>query len=279
MKKLLLVIVTFHLLSSCNEKKLQDGYGTVLVQIENKKLYSSEVENIIHDETSVDDSTAIANAYIDRWIQDQLMIRDAHRYLSSDFEIEQLVEDYRNNLIKYRYEKEIIKKNMNPDVTDNDLQIYYEKYKRNYILSEAIYKIIFASIPGNSEKIDKFYNAWLNNEFDYISAYCAQNADTLVLGNDEWVNANKIAQLVPKTLIKGQKLSSNKTIQKNINNNEYFLKILDMKPAKDTIPLDLLKDKIGRLVLHERKKETIENYKQEIFDKGMRSKIVKIDIQ
>lgn len=266
-------------LISCQSDKLHDKHGSVIVQIDNKKLYASEIENIIHDETSAIDSTAIANAYVDRWIKDQLLIQDANKFLSSDFEIEELVEDYRNELIKYRYEEEIIRKNMNQDLSQNDLVNYYDKYKGNYILSDPIYKIIFASIPANTSKIDRFYNAWLNDDFDFIQTFSESNADTLYLGRNEWINKKRVSEIVPNALIKGQKLRSGRIIQKNIDNYEYFFKVLEMKAAKDTIPLELIEEKIGRLVLHERKRETIENYKQEIFDRGMRSKIVKIDIQ
>jgi hypothetical protein len=278
LKKILFILLVFSILA-CEPEKLQDQFGDVIVQIDNKKLYASEIENIIHDETSTQDSTAIANAYIDRWIKDQLMIRDAQKYLSSDFEIEELVEDYRNELIKFKYEEEIINQNMNLKVNESDLQSYYNKYKSNYLLSAPIYKIIYASIPAKTEKIDRFYNAWLNNEFDFIESFGSQYADTMYLNRNEWIDRQKMNEIVPEELIKGQNLRRERTIQKNINNYEYFFKILEMKTASDTIPLVLLKDKIERLVIHERKKETIENYKQEIFDKSMRSKIIKIDIQ
>lgn len=278
LRKLLIIFLVLFLIT-CKEDQLRDQFGPVIVQIDNKKLYASEIENIIHDETSTQDSTAIANAYIHRWIKDQLLIRDALKFLSSDFEIEELVEDYRNELIKYRYEEQIIQKKMDRDVTDYDLQSYYNKYKGNYILSEPIYKIIFASIPAQTEKIDRFYNAWLNNEFEFIESFGNQYADTSYMERNEWINGEKVAEIVPKELIKGQKLKRDKTIQKNIDNYEYFFKIIELKAARDTIPLELLKEKIKSLVTHERKKETIENYKQEIFDKGMRSKIVKMDIQ
>ena len=250
----------------------------MLVQIENKKLYASEIEKIIHDDTSHDDSIAIANAFIDRWIKDKLLISDAEKFLSSDFEIEEKVEDYRNDLIKYKYQEQIINEKMSDEISDEELQACYNKYKRNYLLSEGIYKIIFAGIPGDTKKIDRFYNAWLNTELDFIKSYANENADTLFLNHDEWINEVQLKSIVPNNLIKGQKLKVDKTIQKNIGQNEYFFKILEMKEARDTIPLVLISDKIRRLLLHERKKETIENYKQTIFEKAMRSNRIKIDI-
>ena len=176
-----LLISLLILIYSCQFTKDQETFVPPLVQIDSKKLYESEIENIIHDETSSYDSAAIANAYIDRWIKEQLLIRDANKYLSSDFEIEELVNDYRNQLIKYRYEQAIMDKFLDTEINSSDLEAYYEKNKSNYILSQPIYKVIFASVPETTEKIDRLYNAWLNNEFEFIQKFCDVHADTFYM--------------------------------------------------------------------------------------------------
>lgn len=278
MRKLILAIFIFTSLFSCKKDAYSDKYGPILVQIDNKRLYAAELEKIIHDETSSVDSAAVADAYIDRWIKEQLMIRDAQNFLSTDLQIEELVEDYRNQLIKYRYEQDIISTQMNHEVSDSDLEASYEKNKVNYLLDAPIYKVIYAEVPASTEKIDRLYNAWLNNEYDFIKTYCEQYADTLFLGQNEWIDGQILAELVPERLIKGKNLAVDRTVQENFNNNEYFFKVLDMRKAQDYIPLILIKEKLERLVLHERKKKVLHDYEQKIYEKGMRSNIVKIQM-
>ena len=79
-------------------------------------------------------------------------------------------------------------------------------------------------------------------------------------------------------MIPSRRMVIDRIIQKNFDNNEYFFKVLDMKKAKDTIPLVLIKEKLKRLILHDRKKTVIEDYKQDLYEKGLRSKIVKLEI-
>ena len=98
MKHVILITLIACACMSCQEKELADQFGDILVQIDAKKLYSSEIENMIHDNVSEYDSVAIANAYIDNWVKDQLLIREAEKYMSSDFEIEALVDDYRSKM-------------------------------------------------------------------------------------------------------------------------------------------------------------------------------------
>lgn len=253
-------------------------FGPVLVQIDSEKLYAAEINKLIHDNVSEYDSAAIANAYIDSWIKERLLIREAQKYLSSDFEIEALVEDYRNQLIGYKYEQRIIAENLNPNIEESELKNYYDAHKSDYLLTDPIYKVIFASIPDDSKKIDRFYNAWVNNDFNIIEEYCNENADTSYLNKDDWINSDQLLNMVPNSVINNRKLTVDKTLQKNISGKEYFFKVLDMKAAKDTIPLELIIDKIKKVIVHERKQEVVEEYKQDLYEKGMRSNIIKLEI-
>lgn len=278
MRKLLIISIYIFTIISCKDRDFSSEYGPVLVEIGNKKLYTSELQNIVHGDTSPEDSTAIANAFIDRWVKNNLLINDAEKFFSSDFEIEEKVERYKNDLIKYKYEAQIIKDKMSSTISNEELQSCYEKYKANYLLDSPIYKVMYAAIPANTTKIDRFYNAWLNDELDFIRTYCSEKADTLVLGHDEWIDDNALDNLIPKALVKGIKLKADKTIQKNINQQEHFLKFIEIRNAKDTIPLELISSKISNLLLHERKIQTIEKYKQDIYEKAVRSNSIKINL-
>jgi len=263
---------------SCSSENYGDTFGPILVQIDSKKLYASEIKKLIHKSASTYDSSAIANAYIDRWIKDKLMIREAQKYFSTDFEIEALVEDYRNQMIRYRYEQQIIEDKLYTAISANDLLEYYNDNKTNYILIETIYKIIYAVIPASQEKIDRFYHAFVNDDFDYIIEFCLDKSDTSFLQIDTWLSAEKVSAIVPKKLIENKTLSIDKIIQKNIDKKEYFFKVLDIREVNDTIPLELMQETLRRLMLHERKLKVIEDYKQELYEKGIRSKIVKLEI-
>jgi len=278
MRRSVVVLISLMTVIACKKQSFTSEYGPVLVEIDNKKLYASEIQKIIHSDTSPEDSTAIANAFIDRWIKNNLLISDAEKYLSSDFEVEEKVERYKNDLIKYKYEAQIIDDEMETEVTQQDLEKCYAKYKSNYILDAAIYKIMYAAIPATSAKIDRFYNAWLNDELEFIQTYSSANADTLILGHDEWISNEKMSAVVPSNLIKGQKLRKDRTIQKNVNGKEHFFKLVDMRAAQDTIPLELISSKIRSLLLHERKINTIENHKNDIYDKAIRSNRIKLNI-
>ena len=263
---------------SCRSEDTSDTFGPILVQIDNKKLHTSEIDKLIHEKVSPYDSAAIANAYIDSWIKDQLLILEAQKFLSSDFEIEALVEDYRNQLIGYKYEQSIIEQNLNTNIQNDELLQYYEEHKADYLLIEPIYKVIFASIPYDTKKIDRFYSAWVNDDFPFIQEYCSENADTSYLEKDIWIDEVRLIELVPAKLIENRKLTVDRTIQRNLKGKEYFLKILDLKAAKDTIPLELIKEKIEKVIIHERKQEVIDNYKKDLYEKAMRSNTIKLKI-
>jgi hypothetical protein len=48
--------------------------------------------------------------------------------------------------------------------------------------------------------------------------------------------------------------------------------------VNDTIPLELIREKLSRVILHERKENVLEDYKQKLYEKAINSNIVKLEI-
>ena len=277
-EKVIVAMTLLFSLAACTSSPKEEHLQDIIAKVDSKYLYASDIEKLIHDGVSSYDSNAIANAYIDRWIKDELLIREAYKSYSSDFEIESLVEDYRNQMIKYKYEKQVLDEKLDTVLSKDELQTFYEKNKANYVLKQPLYKIIYTAVPENKEKIDRLYNAWINNDYAFIKEYCAGHSDDSFLENNSWISEQKLSSIVPNALTKNISLRDKITIQRNIDHVEYFFKILDVRLIDDHIPLDVIRDKLVRLILHERKQAVIEDFKQELYEKAMRSKIIKLQI-
>ncbi len=276
--KVLVFLTSLFGLVTCQPSQPEEHSDPIIAQVDSKNLYASEIEKLIHDGISTYDSNGIANAYIDRWIKDELLIREAQKYYSSDAEIESLVEDYKNQMIKYKHEKQVLEEKLDTAVNETVLAKFYEKNKANYVLEEPLYKILYAAVPENKRQIDRLYNSWINNDYAFMKEYCSSNSVISFLDKESWISGAKLSAIVPDVLIKNKTLSNRTTIQKNMDHIEYFFKVLDVRQKDDHIPIELITDKLKRLILHERKQEVIHDYKQNLYEKAMRQKIVKLQI-
>ena len=121
------LIVLVFLLVACSPQLPRNEDEEILARAYRTYLYKSELVDVVPEGTSVKDSILLVKNYINKWIQQQLILRKAESNLSDqqkDFRVQ--LKNYRNSLITYQYETQLIQQNINNIVTDNEIEEYYE---------------------------------------------------------------------------------------------------------------------------------------------------------
>lgn len=245
-----------------------DDTGIVIATVDGRYLYAAELENVIHPAVSREDSAGLANSYINQWIRDQLLMTEASNQLSSDLEIERLVDDYREKLIKFNFENKILEERYDTIVTDAQLSHFYDENKEQFVLAEPIYQIQYAEVPNSAKRISTFYRNWRRNNKEEISKYLKENATISHLEDETWHDWKDILQYSDRfsesraTRIDDQHVSD--------GDLEYFLKITGRKEARDIAPQSYVRAQLIHMILHNRKKDIIEDYKTELYNKAIR---------
>ena len=97
----------------------------VVATVYHKTLHQSDLQSIMYEGISANDSIVRAKAFIDNWIRRQLLIHQAENNIdASELDFSKQIEDYRNSLIIYKYETIMIEKNLDTVVTDEDIRKY-----------------------------------------------------------------------------------------------------------------------------------------------------------
>ena len=98
----------------------------LLVALYDKELYFSEISKALPNEQS--DSAVFVQSYIDSWIKKQLLVAQAEMNLTDALkDVESRINDYRNSLLIYAYQQELIKQNFDTVVSKEELQNYYDE--------------------------------------------------------------------------------------------------------------------------------------------------------
>ena len=85
----------------------------VIATVYDKILYQSDLQDIMYEGISFNDSLVRTKAFIDNWIRRQLLIHQAENSFSEDeLDFSRQIEDYRNSLIIYKYESLLIEQNL-----------------------------------------------------------------------------------------------------------------------------------------------------------------------
>lgn len=98
-----------------------------------------ELMDAVPDNLADQDSIAIAEDYISRWVRTKLMLRQAEINLSEEEKnVDKLLEEYRTSLLVHMYQQKILEQKHSPLVTSREIEDYYTQMKDNFNLQESI---------------------------------------------------------------------------------------------------------------------------------------------
>lgn len=251
-----------------------ENTGQLIAEVGSRKLFARELEQIIHPNTSPGDSTSLANAYIDQWVRDNLLMQEASRVYSADFELEKLVEDYREKLLKFKLEEKIIHERYDTIVTEQQLLNFYSANKENFLLQQSIYRCWRAEFSNASKDKAGFRQAWNNEDVPLINSWINSHSGFSTAGTYAWYTWEEIQEWCPLFVEKG---AANVKNQRKIKDNvEFYLKVLEVVDKGDFSPLEYIKYQLKLMILHKRKQDIIDNYKRELYERALESNVVKI---
>ncbi|MBN2681809.1 MAG: hypothetical protein JXR58_04835 [Bacteroidales bacterium] len=268
---LLLIVISF---SSCkNETK--DEKGNILVKVYDKNLYLEEVLDIIPEKLSPEDSLSFVQNYIDKWIKKQLKLRMAEKNLpQKEKNVQQQLEDYRSSLLIYRYEQYLIKQQMNTDISESDIQQYYQDHAKEFPLPEEVAIVLYMKFPKDLRDIYKVRNWYKSDnvdDFDLLNQYCVENAIEFHFG-EEWVLLKNIFDKVPLNTINYESFLKNTKFYETTDSAfHYFVHFKEFRLKGQESPLQFIIENIKTVILNKRKLELIKRLENSMYDENIKS--------
>src|SRR6188768_1344994 len=139
------------LLASCSYFKSGNKKEDPIARANDKYLYLSDLEGVGKGAARPEDSMQAVRNYIDSWIRHNLLLRYAEDNLPETNEkLDQQLQDYRESLLIYTYEKELLNDKLDTVVNEQEIQEYYSENKDNFELKQGITRIKYIMLPMNS---------------------------------------------------------------------------------------------------------------------------------
>lgn len=254
---LLLGTLTF---TGCNLGK--SGGEDWVVRVQDHYLSREELNEIIPPETSREDSVKIADNYINKWLKDQVVLVQAELNLPPELtDFEQQLRDYRNSLVVYAFERELIQQKLDTVITDKEVENYYENNKENFALKDYIVRVNFIKLPSNAPKVaqvEEWIESGTYEDLEMLDDYSRQFAEFGFFDEQQWIYFDDLIRQIPiRVSDKDQFLSQNKLVKLNEGDYLYILKIIDYQLKDGTSPLAFVKNDIRSIIINKRKREFI----------------------
>lgn len=272
----LLLVLLYTQCQPAEEEKENDR---LLVKVYNKSLYLSDMDGMFPEGTTKDDSTAIINAYVERWIREALLLHEAERNIPIDLNIDKLVRDYRASLIRHNYERILVEQQLDSTVTQTELTAFYENNKEQYQLETPIVRCYFVKVPLPVPEATELRRLWNSNEpkdYDALVNYCNKYATSHLLEDSTWYSVEDLAFNLPKGAITVDNIGSIKDFSQRDDQFQYYFKVFELKNIKEIAPLSYIEDQARKVILHRRKLKLLEDQKEEMYELEMRRNNVKL---
>lgn len=266
-------------LFACQETtKSKDGDKT-LARVFKHELLASDIEGMFIDSPSEQDSILLANAYVENWVRENLIMQEAEKNIPKDLNIDELVRDYRASLIKHNYEKLIIELQLDSTISRNEIEEYHNKNIDQFKLEEPLILIKYVKLPISIENVDEV-KSWWDSSTDSVSYhrlldYCGRFSSFYIIGDGKWVPYREIKSELPSNiglpqLTKG----SNRTVK----GNEFLhlIEVIDRLEKGANAPIDHIKNKAEKVILHQRKIQLLKDKKEEMYNRELNLKNIEI---
>jgi hypothetical protein len=263
--------------AACSKGDTKSG-DVVVASVYDKKLYKSELTDVVPEGVAGDDSTLLASAYIKRWSLDALMMYQAERNVTYDEELDRLVRDYRASLVRHSFEEKLISEQLDSTVLEPELRSFVEKNEDQFQLESTILRCKIIKIPEDAP-VQEFNKLWSDKTYEgktKLQEAATQWASVRLLDDQKWYRIDEINGLLPKGTITSDNASASKEGSIRDGNFVYYYRVLEAVRGKQTAPFEYSKNKAAVLILHQRKNQILEKWKADSYEKELRRKNIQI---
>ena len=244
-----------------------------LARVKDMYLYPEDLENLYNPEMNANDSARIRANYIHNWINEMLLLDKAELNLKeSQKDFQKQMESYRNSLLIYEYEKKIIEQSLDTQVTQSEIQEYYEANLQNFTLKDDVVLAQYSKIPSEAPKLQearRWYKSDKTEDKNAYVDYCLQFA-SIFQQEKSWMYLNDFVELVPLQLsIASGQLKNNSYLELSDSTAVYFIQIGDFKIKNSPTPLSMEKKRIASIILNQRKLSLIKKMKSDLYNRAL----------
>ena len=276
MKKTGILILLLSITVSCDYFK-KDTEQTPIARVNETYLYQEDIEGIVPENATAQDSTFIINNHINRWATQQLLIDQAKINLpqSKLDTYQKLVRDYKDELYAEGYKNAIVAQQLDSTITESELNNFYKENRGNFILNDELIKVRYILLSKDftnfNSVVEKFsrFSKTDKEELESISIQFTKYN----FNDSTWVKKDALLRTFPALQEKENELlkKSNFTqVQDSLG--VYLVKIEDVLKTNDVAPLSYVTPTIEQIILNKRKLELIKKLEKDITKDALKNK-------
>lgn len=265
-------IIGLLMLQSC-DFFTQKSKEVVVAECYGKYLYVSDLQGVVPENMATLDSIQRVNSFIDSWIQRQALLHQAETNLSKEkLNIEKQLEEYRNSLILYAYESQLINQKLDTVVSEEEIAEFYEQNKEDFQLRTTMVRAAYVILKDDCKQmaaIEKLMNdkdTLMLQNLDVLATYYAEKS---YLDVDRWIRLDELTNIVPIEILNVESfLKKNKFVRLDSDDYVYLVRFEEYLLEESISPLEMQYDNIRSVILTHRKKALLDRMRAAVYEKA-----------
>jgi len=264
-------------LSSCNFfKKAQDE--DAVARVNETYLYKNDIEKLLTETTTKEDSTIRVSNFINQWATQQLLMDGAQLNLSQEKqeEFNELIDQYKNDLFIKAYLEALVTRSIDTAVTEQEAQDVYERNRETFKLNEELIKFRYINVNENIANLDDIETRFkrFDSEDKKILDSIAIQFKSYSLNDSIWIRANQAILKIPAINAENKKelLKKSNFIQLKDSLGLYLMHTNDVLSRNENAPIEFVMPTIKQIVRNKRKLEFIKELEKDITKDAIKNK-------
>lgn len=264
-------IVSAFLIVGCWDSSTLLWNDQAVAKVDGKVLSKDELRSMLPQNIDASDSMSYVDAIVNKWVINQLKIREAEQLFSKDMnDIEKKVADYRMSLLVKKLDEYWTLSNIAAEITPQMVREYYDQHKDQFKLSSAIVRGVIVSFSNGYQrqaKLRSMMKADGKEKREDFVAFCKKSNFSIRLF-DEWTLFSDFMGYLPlATSEKHDQLLNNKGVQEISQNGRIFLfRIYEAHYPGDAMPFEMTTDNINKILSNRIRREIVQQMEKKTYD-------------
>ena len=249
------------------QRNQNDSNRTPVVATAGHILYLDEIQAAVPLYLSKEDSIRAAEAFIDQWIKQNLLYEAAEKNLQESSDIQKMVEDYRQALMVYEYQEQVLLEKLKTEVSDQDIADYYEANKQRFLSSRNLIKGIFIKVPVHSSNLKSIKNLYRKKDeasLEQLDLLCLQHAEIYENFSSDWMSFDDVMDHIPSEIDQSKLLKSKDFLEVEDEHYCYLLRIDEYLLSGNPEPLEFVSHRIKNIIINSHKTSFLHQLEDEM---------------
>ena len=262
--------------SGCRQEEPRAADDLLLASVYSGRLYASDISGIVPKGSLPEDSVRILKRYVDNWLRQQVFLHHALENMDlANLDFEKKIQDYKNSLIIFTYETQLVKNDLDTLVTEAQISEYYEQHHLDFKLQESIVRVVYVKVPLDAPEqglLRRLYRSSDPDDGALLEDYCVQHAANYFIESDNWLLFSELLREIPLSVSNPESyLTQNRHVELTDEYYRYFLNIQDYKLKGSVSPLSFERENVRSILLNRRRHAFVNQKREELFQQALQS--------